>query len=317
MRWPSPLTSAAATLLLSACGAQSAVTLPPLVLTVPAPWQAPTSSADEMPWLVCPEDGDLQRTYGCARELLMAHNYTPFDPTQINASHSARDFVWYVTAQQDNPAPSIHHVVFAVDGGWSVERVDRFITTFYAMPGNTPPAAGIPYFHFVGVSEEPPAAIRYLFGNHWAGALESRFLHTWSDLAQSPEDVPACLEVARATLSEFGMLFETPESTVQSLDLVLQNLPAATEDSYRPVATLMAIGLLLGDLVQQEFPDFEWASGEEVMATQFALRHRDRTDTFLRPIDFILQTWRNGSTAGTPAGDYLSLLRQRLRQTPP
>lgn len=317
MRWPSPLTSAAATLLLFSCGGQPAVTLPPLVLTVPEQWQAPVAVADPMSWLVCPDQADLQETYACSRELLLANEYTPFDPTQINATHGARDFVWYVTAQQDNPAASIHHVVFAMDGSWSVERVDRFISTFYAMPGNTPVAAGTPWFHFTGISGEPPAAIRYLFGNHWAGALESRFLHTWSDLAQSPADVPACLDVARTTLSEFGLLFETTDSTTQSLDLLLQRMPAATEDSYRPVATLMAVGLLLGDLVQQEFPEFEWVSGDEVMATQFALRHRQNTTAFLRPIDYVLQTWRDGSTAGTPAADYLSLLRQRLTATQP
>jgi hypothetical protein len=268
-------------------------------------------SVDEMPWLNCDAQSGLVERYTCARELLAAHNYVPFDPTGANSTHPSRQFAWYLTTQQVVDTRTVHHVIFVVDGAWTTERTETFLSTFYSMPSNTPAAAGVPQFHFVAPQPLPPA-VDYMFSNDWWGRCESSLLLQWSERDFRVADAQQYVDEAAVSFVTYGLLFETPETTAASLELLLLQIPPATTDSYRPIATLLGIGLLLGDLVVQEHPEFVWTDGETVLATRFALSSNERPELFLRPIDFVLQTWRDNRAGGTPIQDYLALLRQRL-----
>ncbi len=295
--------------LLASCGS-ALPALPPLTFTVPQQHIAPVS-IDEMPWLACDDTTGLLNRYNCARQLLAEHGYVPYDPTGANSTHPSREFAWYLTTQQVVDGRTIHHIIFVVDGAWTTDRTDTFLSTFYAMPSNTPASAGVPYFHFVAAAPLPPA-VQYMFSNDWWGRCESDLLLRWSERDFNHQQADTYVDEAAHAFVSYGLLFETPESTTESLEILLRRMPPPTEDSYRPIATLLAAGLLLGDLVKQEFPEFDWADGADVLATRFALRSSQRTDLFLRPIDFVLQTWRDQQAEGTPIQDYLALLRQRL-----
>jgi hypothetical protein len=270
----------------SACGgAQSApVQLPPPAILTPARYAVP-ASANHLADLQLDGIHELERAFASVRLQVMDHDLTPFDPATANRGHAASDFVFYMTAQESTLSQDVHHVVFVVPGPWTGDRVDRFIQAFYVMPGMTPPEAGVPFFHFVSV-DPPPFALQYLYGNAWWGALESLMLADFADMSPDLARIDDYRALATRRFSEFGLVFDSPEASLASLEYLLASLPRDSDlGSYRPIGTLAGIGLLFGEIVRHQFPEMQWADAQPVMATLFAMRSDEDDDTFLRPID--------------------------------
>lgn len=301
-------------LALGACGgprATEAPPLPPPVLLVPERYAVPADAERVVPLSL---DGipTLPEAFESVRLQLIDAGFSPFDPARANQTHAASDFAHYLTAQEETlDRTRVHHVVFVVPQPWQGDQVDRFVQAFYALPGLTPAEAGVPVFHLVSAAPAP-FALQYLFGNHWSGTLESLLLHDYAELVPAVDRVGSWSDLARARFSEFGLVFDTPEASLASLEYLLAQLPRdAEQGSYRPIGTLAAIGLLFGDLVHQRFPDLVWTEGEPVLATLYAMQSQRDPDIFLRPIDYVVQAWSEAPD-GTPLADYLDLLGQRL-----
>jgi hypothetical protein len=300
-----------AALLLNACaGPQSvALQLPPPAILTPARYAVP-ASAQQLANLQLDGIQEMERAFASVRLQLMDHGLTPLDPASANRGHAASDFAFYMTAQESTLTRDVHHVVFVVPAAWTADRVDRFIQAYYVMPGLTPTEAGVPFFHFVA-AEPTPFALQYLFGNAWWGALESLLLVDFVDLSPDLTRIDEYRDLALGRFTEFGLVFDSPEASLASLEYLLANLPRDPDaGGYRPIGTLAGIGLLFGEIVRDNFPEMHWADAQPVMATLFAMQSSEAEDVFLRPIDYVLQAWQQAP--GTPLADYLQLLRSRL-----
>lgn len=300
-----------AALLVADCGATQTlvVQLAPPAIATPDRYAVP-ASAQQLADLQLDGIQEMERAFASVRLQLMDHDLTPFDPAAVNRGHAASDFAFYMTAQETSLTHDVHHVVFVVPVAWTTDRVDRFIQAYYVMPGMTPPEAGVPFFHFV-TAEPAPFALAYLFGNAWWGALESLLLADFVDLSPDLDRIDHYRDLASARFSEFGLVFDSPEASLASLEHLLASLPRDPDSGgYRPIGTLAGIGLLFGEVVRVHFPEMQWADAQPVMATLFAMQSSDTQDIFLRPVDYVLQAWQQAP--GTPLADYLQLLRARL-----
>jgi hypothetical protein len=288
------------------------VQLPPPVIMTPERYAVP-ASAQQLADLQLDGIRELERAFASVRLQVIDHGLTPFDPASANRGHAASDFAFYMTTQESTLSQDVHHILFVVPEPWTGDRVDRFIQAYYAMPGMTPREAGVPFFHFVS-AEPPPFALQYLFGNAWWGALESLLLADFADMSPDLNRIDHYRALSIQRFSEFGLVFDTPEASLASLEYLLANLPRDPElGSYRPIGTLAGIGLLFGEVVRHQFPEMHWADAQPVMATLFAMHSDDSEDVYLRPIDYVLQAWQQ--SPGTPLADYLQLLRSRLNES--
>jgi len=266
-----------------------------------------------LPWIVLPSGSDLNTSFLIVRDALIEAGHAPFIPPVGDATLSARDFSQYLTFQQSSLGPHVHHVVFVTPYVWTIDRIDRFVQTYYPMPAATPIEAGVPYFHFV-TTEPLPFALEYLFGNAWWGALESALLYDFARIdADGGGDRVRYASATRSRLAEFGVPIDADTSSVAVLDAVLAQLPRSTGPStYRPIATLVGLGILLGETVAARDPRIVWTSAEDAMATLYGMRVEGFTDAYLRPIDYVLQVYH--VPAERPLRAYAEIVEARVRQ---
>lgn len=293
---------------LSACGGNApradepfvVPVLPPALRASPSAW---TLNEPDHPFV-----GDLPTAVNDVWGELVQAGFEPWDPAEANARGPASDFAHYVTFQEDTSFGVVHHVVFVTAVPWTVDRVDRFLETFYPMPASTPPEAGNPLFHFRGV-DPPPFALQYVFGDTWSGWLESALLSSFAEVQARPEQVDAWLSITRRRLAELGIAMDG-EDDLAELDAVLSQLPRDEVSTYHPIGTLAGLGLLVGEALRAERPELRWVRGEDGMATLFALAVDGAPDTYLRPVDFVIQAYH--ADLDEPLQAYLELAVRRL-----
>jgi len=258
------------------------------------------------------EDDVLEVAVDRVMEVLAIEGYEPFDPRAANRHSGAESFARYLTFQQPQPGPDVHHVVFVTVGPWTVERADRFVRAFYAMPVSVPEDVGVPMFHFVG-SHEPPFGVRWLFGGTWYGALESEALDAFAALDPSPDASDEWVAAARDVLARYGVPLLDDGRDLERLDALMTALPSGEDGStWVPIGTLTILGVLLGDAVieAREPADLVWVDAAPTLATLLAIGHVDHPDVVLRPIDFALDAWRGAIAA--PFTGYAILVEDRL-----
>lgn len=192
-------------------------------------------------------------------------------------------------------------VVFAREAAWTPDAIDAVVRRYYLRPGDDRPEA------FLFATTTVPERLEYLFGNAWWGVLEARLYAGFAAPGGTPGDPTPYLEHARSVLIEFGA---DPTDVFGSAQALLDALPRPQIANFRPTATLIAIGLLLGDEVQRQHGHLEWVPGEEIMAQHFGLVDRRDANHVLRPIDYALQLYATDIHHGLFA--YLELVDVRL-----
>jgi hypothetical protein len=294
--------------LVSACGPP-----PPVVVDPTLPDRLVGTVADPVVIDVdIQADDDLTEAVARVAEVLAIEGFEPFDPRAANRHSGAETFARYLTFQQPQPGPDVHHVVFVSVGPWTVERSDRFVRAFYAMPVTVPEDVGVPTFHFVG-SHEPPFGVQWLFSGTWYGALEADALDAFAQLEPSPDTAPEWVDTARSVLARYGVPMQDDGRDLERLDALVAALPPAEPGStWVPIGTLTTLGVLLGDAViaERDSDDLQWIDATPSMATLLAIGHVTWDDVMLRPIDFVLDAWRGA--IGAPFTGYVTLVEERL-----
>ncbi len=197
-------------------------------------------------------------------------------------------------------------------GPWTVDRSDRFVRAFYAMPVSVPEDVGVPTFHFVG-SHDPPFGVQWIFSGTWYGALEAEALDAFAQLDPAPNAAADWVDASRDVLARYGVVLADDGRVLERLDALLAVLPEAESGSaWVPIGTLTALGVLLGDAViaAREPTDLQWVAAEPSLATLLAIGHTTHDDVLLRPIDFALDAWRGAIAA--PFTGYAVLVDDRL-----
>ncbi len=197
----------------------------------------------------------------------------------------------------DSPAQVM---VFDRLAPWTPAAVHALVQHLYLVPGDDE----LEQFTFVGVS--PPFTLRYMFSDAWWSVLEARLYAGFSSSDLPLDQVEPYVAHANAILQEFGA---SPLDVVQSLTTLITALPRPDDGTeYRPVATLLAAGLLLGEEIRRRHPSLTWLAGDDAQARYFALGQDGEVK--LRPIDFALLMY----SADLPGGieGYLELVEVRL-----
>lgn len=298
----------AAFAIVAACGPP-----PPVVVDPTLPDRLVTPAAEAVVIDVdVDSDEHLDDVVQRVMEVLAIEGFEPFDPRAANRHSGSESFARYLTFQQPQPGPDVHHVVFVTVGAWTVERADRFVRAFYAMPIRVPEDVGVPTFHFVG-SHEPPSGVQWLFGGTWYGALEADALDAFAALDPAPEAAGDWVEAARDVFARYGVPMVDDGRDLERLDALVARLPSSESGStWVPIGTLTAMGVLLGDAViaSRDPVDLQWVSAEPALATLLALGHTAHDEVVLRPIDFALDAWRGAIPA--PFTGYATLVDERL-----
>lgn len=202
------------------------------------------------------------------------------------------------------------HLILVAEEAWSDENVRAVIAALYAVPAESDPPT---LLHFD--SDEPvPFALQYRFGNSWYARLEAAL---YVALTDDPGDVDGpgpYVDRSRELLSAYGLLLDNEDvDPIDELDRLLRELPRSDE-SLRPFdlpeATVLAIGLVLGDELQRRLPGVTWAPADESMARYYGLRVEADDQLLLRPIDFAQLAWQ--SQIDAPARAYTDLVSERV-----
>ncbi len=246
------------------------------------------------------------------RSHLEGASLTVFEPGPEDGV-GAPGYVRYLACQETrDDGPATHHVVFVAAEPWTPESTELFMEAFYLLPASTPPETGAPWFHVVA-PEPLPAGVAYLFGNTWSGALESRLFAVLAEPIPDPNDPEPYVERTREMFAQVGVDTSPGETALAELDRLLAALPRPSEGdtSYRPVATLLAIGLAFSAELRHRHRSLDWVTGDAALARFYALGVRTHEETYLRPIDYVFDAY--DSTATAPLAAYEELVRVRLR----
>ena len=180
---------------------------------------------------------------------------------------------------------------------WRPETASALLSALYREPGARDPEPAV----FVTAGPRPTFGIRYLFGNDWWARLESELFTAFADPALDPADSGPYIAAARRILASYGA------TELAELEAMFDQLPrpGAGDGDYQPVATLLAIGLALGERAEQRHARLAWVPGSEAMARYFALVDDRHDERVLRPIDYVIQLYRTPIHRGLAAYEEL------------
>ena len=238
----------------------------------------------------------------------LAWSATAWDPATLGA---LEPFARVVVAQDPRIGREQHpgeRWFIIAEGPWTDAHADAVISRLFRVPG-TPGAL----VHF-DTDEPLPFALEYRFANTWHGQLESQLYGSLSQSADTPGP-NAFIERSRAALSAFGLTLDDPRvEVVDELDRLLRALPRPQDGVARtadvPQATLLAIGLLLGEQLVAQVRGTEWLAGDTAEAKFYGVAVSGLPNTVVRPIDFVEMAWRSDVQA--PLRAYLDLVAARI-----
>jgi hypothetical protein len=182
--------------------------------------------------------------------------------------------------------PAAREMIFVHAEPWSGGVVAAILRDHYAIRASEGPHVSV---SFVG-PHAPPFSLEYLYGDHWWGPLEAELYRAFANPELDPLVPGPFVDAAAEVLEQFGISLRGDRFA--TLDDLLAALPRPTDlgTTYQPVATLVAIGLTMGDGLETRHSRVEWAPGEELMARYFGLRIAG--EDLLRPIDFVMEAYR-------------------------
>lgn len=194
------------------------------------------------------------------------------------------------------------------EGEWTEPHADALISRLFRVPA-TP---GV-LIHF-DTDRELPFALDYRFTNEWYGALEAQLYVALAQPAETPGP-GAFIDRSTRALTAIGLTLDDPRvEVVDELDRLLRALPRPDARSTRaadvPQATLLAIGLLLGEQVIAQIRGTDWLAGETAEAKFYGVAVSGLPNTVVRPIDFVELAWR--SDVEQPLRAYLELVAARI-----
>ncbi len=280
---------------ISCGGSSELVESPPLAVAVPAEVEPAPLVLDVAPL------EDLSATTEAVREALVGLGVATPEVMELTTEA--------VAVQGMAGSPRTRFLVFVNSGEWPSELVDTVLGEFYGVVAGLPGSSGIigppASVAFVGEAE-PPFALEYLYSGAWWGALESELYREFANSSLDPNDPEPFIAISREVLRRYGLT--TGGHPYRTLDRLIAELPRPEEAgvSYQPVATLVAIGLVMGDSLEQRYARVSWVPGYEVMGQYFGLQVGDE---FLRPIDFVIQIYRRPIERAIQ--DYSELVRGR------
>ena len=199
--------------------------------------------------------------------------------------------------------PESRQIFFINDQEWTGSIVAAVLRDHYAVRAED----GAP----VAVSFVGPNAwafpLDYLYGDNWWGPLEAELYWAFANPDLDPATPEPFIEAAKEVLERFGLSMRGNRFT--TLDTLLAALPRPENlgTTYQPVATLVAIGLMMGDSLESRYDRVEWVAGAELMARYFGLRIDG--DEGLRPIDFVMEAYR--TSLSRPIEGYAELVSLR------
>lgn len=179
-------------------------------------------------------------------------------------------------------------LVFVHHGPWPPGVVSAILRDFYSV--RVGDAASMVQ---IASTDEIPFALDYLYGEGWWGPLEAALYQAFADPALDRSDPEPFVLVATEVLDSFGVSLRG--NRVDVLDALLRELPRPPDltTTYQPVATLVAIGLILGDHLVDRHAALTWIDGRAIMARYFGITAEDRG--VLRPIDYVMQAYHGPS----------------------
>jgi hypothetical protein len=185
--------------------------------------------------------------------------------------------------------PPAHQMVFVHGAPWHGASLAAVLRNNYAAVSDFEDTEPPTWVAFVG-PEPLPFALEYLYGSNWWGPLERELYRAFADPSLDPTSPPPFIEAAEAVLERFGVSMRGDRFA--TLDELLASLPRPEDlgTTYQPVATIVAIGLMMGDDLESRYSRLRWVPGEALMARYFALRVSE--DEAIRPIDFVMEAYR-------------------------
>lgn len=237
--------------------------------------------------------GDAERRQQAVLEALDQYALQPQTATRVDGT---------LAVEALDAATGHALLLFERANPWTEHSARVLIQHFYHLPGDE----RLEDIVFVGAA--PPFAVSYVFSTEWWSLLEARLYNGFSQDTLPLDDPTPYIAHSADTLLAFGGVEGFPVETLQAL---LDAVPKPEGDQhYRPAATLLAIGLLLGEEIRHRHPRLEWMSGAEAEARYFALgRHGE---VLLRPIDFVILAYQASIENGV-AG-YVELADIRLSE---
>lgn len=244
---------------------------------------------------------DLGVTTGEVATALVELGVTSPELTELSATAVALEGI--------GGSPRTRFLVFVNSGQWPGELVGQILGRYYAVVAGLPDADGVvgppASVAFVGDSE-PPFAFEYLYSGAWWGALEAELYREFANPELDPNDPAPFVALARDVLQRYGL--PIGGHPYRALDRLMAELPRPEEPgtTYQPVATLVAVGLVLGDGLERRLERVSWVPGDQVMGQFFGLTVNGEV---LRPIDFAIQIYRRPIEHAIH--DYSELVRGR------
>ncbi|MFT6398934.1 MAG: hypothetical protein ACJAYU_003696 [Bradymonadia bacterium] len=269
--------------------------LPALAIAVPAELEPAELHLEVAPF------GDITLTTEAVRAALVEQGVTVSDVRELGPEAMA--------LQGIGGSPRTRFLVFVNAGEWPSELVDAILGEYYAVVAGLTGPNGIlsppGRVAFVGAAE-PPFALQYLYSGAWWGALEAELYREFGNPSLNPNDSEPFIAIARDVFHRYGL--SLGGHPYRTLDRLMAELPRPEEPgaAYQPVATLVAIGLVLGDSLERRHERVSWVPGAEVMGQYFGLTAGDDA---LRPIDFVIQIYRRPIEDSIQ--DYSELVRGR------
>lgn len=228
--------------------------------------------------------------------------HRPELPGDARAWPGARYVVW----RSGLGARAVSHLAFVVEDDWDEACDERFIEGFHHLPATPATDAPLRRFHVVGPSTGAPA---WYFSNAWFGVLESQL---WLDLAELPWEVAAIDQYVQRVADRFVAFDVLPDAapTLAELDLAFERLRAERGLGHTPLASLVGLGLLLGDRVTALDERLVWVTADEAHATLFGLQLAGGAGEALRPIDYLLAAWH--ADREQVISSYVRVVEERL-----
>ncbi|MCB9521396.1 MAG: hypothetical protein H6698_05745 [Myxococcales bacterium] len=214
---------------------------------------------------------------------------------------------------------SAHYLVLVGPVEPTAADVDALVAEAYGIPGRLD-TDGRPWRVSVIRPTPAPFPVAYVTSNEWWSLLEASLYSELAGLGANGGLASDYADVAEATLRRFGIDTEGPrEDAAARLDALVAALPRPTAEgelSFAPVATLLAVGLAVGELVRADHARFAWVDADTALARYFGLEAGGAAGPLrLRPIDFVFELYRVPREAGI--ADYLTLVDERAGSPAP
>lgn len=231
----------------------------------------------------------------------------PWDPDQLGALAT---FARVLEIEDGRSGRRYRHLFVIAEGDWTDEHVQSVVSALWALPAQNDPPVLV---HF-DTDERVPFSLHYRFSNDWFGRLESELFAELTADAGGAAGPEPYLQRSRNVLGAYGLLLDHEDiDPIDELDRLLRELPRPSESPRAydmPEATVLAIGLVLGDELRRQLPGVSWAPADESMAQYYGLRVEADDELLLRPIDFAQLAWQ--SRVDAPVRAYADLVTERI-----